>query len=290
MELIEINPYVRSAVRHHTYDQRNATHCSYDARLFALSKGNGFAMISGKRYNVKKGTAVYIPPACEYLFSFDKQDDFTLYIIDFDFITYFLKQKVALSSPLADFEPENVPQYNLPAQFKDEIIWENCPIIDTVEHIIDYKLQGSMCSNELCSAEMKFFLVNMLVMSNPQNIPGRQNNVNEIISYIHTHYSDSSVSCASIASMFGYHPNYLTRIFKQVTGKTLKQYILYYRIKIAKEILATSKYDIGEVAWRVGFNSSSHFIASFRAETGVTPRVYRIKSRDNEPSNANKTI
>ena len=47
------------------------------------------------------------------------------------------------------------------------------------------------------------------------------------------------------------------------------------KIRIAKNFLATTDWDIETVAWQSGFNSVSYFIKLFREHTGVTPLNYR---------------
>jgi AraC family transcriptional regulator len=62
---------------------------------------------------------------------------------------------------------------------------------------------------------------------------------------------------------------------KEATGRSLKQYILYYRIQSAKDLLINSDASIDEVAWRSGFGTSAYFIKCFRESLGITPLNYR---------------
>jgi len=49
-----------------------------------------------------------------------------------------------------------------------------------------------------------------------------------------------------------------------------------YRLKKAKELLVNHPYlDIKTIAFRTGFNDVSHFVATFRRETGYTPLSFK---------------
>ena len=51
----------------------------------------------------------------------------------------------------------------------------------------------------------------------------------------------------------------------------------------AKEILATTKYRIIDVAMQVGYVNSSSFTRAFREVEGITPNQYRKKAKENIP-------
>jgi AraC-like DNA-binding protein len=66
------------------------------------------------------------------------------------------------------------------------------------------------------------------------------------------------------------------RTFKRVTGITPHQWMLRARLRKAARRLVASRDAITDVALDVGFNDSSNFIRSFRAEFGISPRQYRV--------------
>lgn len=78
-----------------------------------------------------------------------------------------------------------------------------------------------------------------------------------------------------IAEEFYVSPEYLGKVYKRETGKSLKDSISEYRIQKAKELLLTPNVRIGEVAMQVGFDSFTYFSTMFKKYTGVTPNEYR---------------
>jgi AraC-like DNA-binding protein len=74
-------------------------------------------------------------------------------------------------------------------------------------------------------------------------------------------------------------PFHLHRVFRAAFGETPALMQRRVRVERAQQLLATTRQCIGDVARLVGFESESAFSRSFRAVTGVSPRVYRGSHR-----------
>ncbi|MDO4492142.1 MAG: helix-turn-helix transcriptional regulator, partial [Lachnospiraceae bacterium] len=83
------------------------------------------------------------------------------------------------------------------------------------------------------------------------------------------------ISVESIADELGYHPDYLSHLFKETQGIGLSQFIVREKITRARNLLVYSEYSYSEIASYLGFSSQSHFGAHFKKLTGYTPRQYR---------------
>jgi transcriptional regulator GlxA family with amidase domain len=67
------------------------------------------------------------------------------------------------------------------------------------------------------------------------------------------------------------------RKFKDITGKTPREYFLDIRIMNALEYLNNPNFRVIDVALMCGFKNHSHFSQLFRQRTGMTPKEYRQK-------------
>jgi AraC family transcriptional regulator len=67
--------------------------------------------------------------------------------------------------------------------------------------------------------------------------------------------------------------------FERLTGVTPHQYILRARLRAAALGLASRADTILDIALQCGFGDLSNFNRAFRAEFGITPRAYRLRSR-----------
>jgi len=100
--------------------------------------------------------------------------------------------------------------------------------------------------------------------------------VTRIKDYISAHLSEpDALSLTSIAANAYFNPAYLSRLFHQVTGETLSEYISAERIRKANEMLQNSGTRISEISGAVGFSSSANFTRFYRKVVGCTPQEYR---------------
>ena len=102
--------------------------------------------------------------------------------------------------------------------------------------------------------------------------------VNRVAGYLADHYQESS-SLDELASRFFTNKFYLTRIFKQVTGFTIREYLHIQRVQKAQEFLRSSLLPITEIALMVGFENVSYFEKIFRRYCMQSPREYRVSQK-----------
>ncbi|HEY5585771.1 MAG TPA: response regulator [Ruminiclostridium sp.] len=72
----------------------------------------------------------------------------------------------------------------------------------------------------------------------------------------------------------GRHANSL---FKKETGKTIFDYVIEYRIEVAKKLLKDSTSKVASVAEEVGYTNTSYFCLAFKKNVGMTPAEYKSK-------------
>ena len=103
--------------------------------------------------------------------------------------------------------------------------------------------------------------------------------VESLDAYIRENCSEE-ISNTEIGAIFGYHPFYVSNKLKECRGTTLRQYIINYRMKLAKRLLELTDKSVGEIAEEAGFNDASYFTKSFKASFGMTPKDYRNEFKD----------
>lgn len=62
--------------------------------------------------------------------------------------------------------------------------------------------------------------------------------------------------------------------FKEVYGDTVFGFLLDYKMEYARKLLETGSHNVNEVGLKVGYSTSSHFIAAFKKKFGTTPKRY----------------
>lgn len=84
-----------------------------------------------------------------------------------------------------------------------------------------------------------------------------------------------ALSLTDLAKEAGLSPFHFLRTFEDLTGATPHQYLMRLRLRGAATRLLTEPVKIVDVALDSGFGDVSNFNRAFRAEFGVSPRVYR---------------
>ncbi|MEO2100327.1 MAG: AraC family transcriptional regulator [Flavobacteriaceae bacterium] len=62
--------------------------------------------------------------------------------------------------------------------------------------------------------------------------------------------------------------------FKQLYGDTVFAYLLDHKMEEARRMLDSKKFNVNEVGLKLGYSTSSHFIAAFKKKYGTTPKKY----------------
>lgn len=92
--------------------------------------------------------------------------------------------------------------------------------------------------------------------------------------YIAANYS-RDLSVEMLASLVYLTPDYLSRLFKKSTEKSLSQYIRQVRMEKASELLRTTNRKVIDIGTDVGYPNYSYFCQSFREYFGKSPEKYR---------------
>jgi AraC family transcriptional regulator len=90
---------------------------------------------------------------------------------------------------------------------------------------------------------------------------------------------DTDITVSGIAQAVYMSPYHFTRLFKESTGQSPYQYVVEARVRKAKELLTTGKFNIGEAAYHVGFVDQSHLTRHFKRVFGLPPRRLLSRSR-----------
>tara|TARA_B100000287_G_C20527370_1_gene739430 strand:+ start:91 stop:957 length:867 start_codon:yes stop_codon:yes gene_type:complete len=69
--------------------------------------------------------------------------------------------------------------------------------------------------------------------------------------------------------------------FKEIYGKPVYQYLLDYKMELAKKFLIEGELNVNEVSLKLGYSAASHFISAFKKRFGVTPKSYVSNSFNN---------
>ncbi|EKQ56482.1 MULTISPECIES: AraC family transcriptional regulator [unclassified Clostridium] len=105
-------------------------------------------------------------------------------------------------------------------------------------------------------------------------------NFKHILNYIHVNYN-KPLTIRQLSSELNMSEGHFCRTFKSFTFKTPIDYLNYYRITKAQDLLLNSNNKVLEISMDVGFNNLSYFINIFKKNTGYKPSEFRNKFKNN---------
>ncbi|WP_243186963.1 PocR ligand-binding domain-containing protein [Clostridium muellerianum] len=105
---------------------------------------------------------------------------------------------------------------------------------------------------------------------------GKHNLIQKINSYIENNFTQE-ITLNFLAGMFFISPNYLSTIFNEKNGMSLKDYINKLRIEKAKVYLEETDMKISDISKKIGYSQLSYFGSIFKKMENCTPNGYRAK-------------
>lgn len=276
MNLTYLNPVIRTVAQ---YERINRTEecVAYDSRLFYMVSGDVTAVVGGVKVgHLSPGHLLYVPAGTPYKL---KGQYLRLVTITFD---------PTAENPEPDERLRPVPV----SEYDETLVHSVAHLapLDKMIHIEDmeserdtilglvslftsaegsYKAQGS--------AILKQLLLKVIETVDENALPARM--VEALDNYIRENAGDD-ISNTEIGAIFGYHPFYISKVLKDKKGTTLRQYIIAYRLKLAKKLLDESAKSVNEISEECGFNDPSYFTKTFKNAFGMTPKDYRNLTKE----------
>lgn len=103
---------------------------------------------------------------------------------------------------------------------------------------------------------------------------GTNKRLQEILKYLQENYK-KRIMLLDIADHINLSKSECARFFKKVTGETIFEYLLKFRIEKSIELLKNTDMTITEIAYETGFMSQSYYDQRFRKIKGCSPLKYR---------------
>jgi len=85
------------------------------------------------------------------------------------------------------------------------------------------------------------------------------------------------ITVDQLSTMFAIGRRSLERRFKKATNNTVSEYIQRVKIEAAKKSFETSRKNINEIMWDVGYSDTKAFRTIFKKTTGLSPIEYKNK-------------
>ena len=97
-----------------------------------------------------------------------------------------------------------------------------------------------------------------------------------IIEMVHYKEEPSREKFSHLLSQHLHHDySYLSKLFSEVEGITIEQYLIHQKIEKVKELLHYDEQPLAQIAFDLGYSSTAHLSAQFKKLTGLTPTQFK---------------
>lgn len=122
----------------------------------------------------------------------------------------------------------------------------------------------------------EYFHSEITLQSNDHKIPVEYKEfLEKVIQAVEAHLLEEDFTVKVLAKTMGMSHSNLYRQIKAISGKSANEFIRYIRLRRAAQILITTKANVNESAYQVGFRDIKHFRQQFTKLFGCTPSEYR---------------
>lgn len=228
--------------------------------LYFVNSGKGSVMVRQATHKIEEGKGFVIFPGEETKIRSHFRETMNLSYVAFS--GYMVDRYLSRAS-LTAYEPvfRDIPERELREMF-DTLLRAStrfpnryCKIMAQLYSIFGFLLDHAVREVKAEGGSAEFHLVRTL-------------------DFIDANYNED-LSVEDIASRMGMTRKALTEVFKKLTGFTPKDYLIYYRMSKAVELLRDPNILIDTVASSVGYHDQFYFSKQFKKNVGMTPSMCR---------------
>ncbi|MCI8598955.1 MAG: AraC family transcriptional regulator [Lachnospiraceae bacterium] len=240
-----------------------------------IIKGKGILYNTNERgethlYNLKRHQGFLISPQQVNTYIADKEDPWEYTWIEFDGLR--AKEFLDTAGLTSESPIYRSSSHDLRNQMKEEMLsivhHENHSSLYQIGHLylfLDLLIQSSFNHRELSTGRLKDFYIR------------------EAISFIEQNYSHS-ITVEDIAIFCNLNRSYLGKLFRDELNQTPQQFLIYYRMNRAAELLKFSDMTVGEVGKLVGYPNQLHFSRAFKNIFELPPSTWRKENKLYKPA------
>ncbi|MCH5188696.1 MAG: AraC family transcriptional regulator [Oscillospiraceae bacterium] len=223
-----------------------------------IYSGKGIFRAEGKEYRLKAGQIFLILPGQLTYYEADKDDPWHYRWISFDggYSEVLLRSAgLSIQSPIYTDDEHGSAGKALEVIVQNGIV-PFCQLMSEFWSFADSLLRGKR--------------------------PIADSYVRRAKAHIHSHYMEP-LSIGEIAAGAGIDRSYLSRLFKDSEGISPQEYLIRYRLHLAKTLLLETDYNVSSVARLVGYSDALDFSKRFKSRFGLSPLKWRKEKRSLSP-------
>lgn len=241
-----------------------------------LSKGSGFHVIDGNKYEIKPPCVFFMSPGQAHKIEFSNDIEGYIFIFTAEFYLINRSNQNRLIE---------LPFFFTIQQDNPPLILDNQSDIQFLESLFEKGIselqkQGNYSMEMLRSILDLILTFSSTIYKTEGNFvnPGKGHiMVKKFFQLVEENYHNN-LSVNEYAGKLAITPNHLTQMVNQLTGKTSSQIIRAKQVLEIKRLLVHTNLSVTEISIRLNFQDQSYFAKFFKRETSISPMQYRANS------------
>lgn len=256
-------------------------HWHYYAEMLYILEGDVICSCGDQTFNMKPGDVIFFPPKSLHSIYSNGNHLIKYYVVKFDLGRFQEHADITLKLRTIILEAGQIS--TAPIYFPKEVN-EAYPFLFLFEALAheyarkDYAYHAAMKSTINCIliAIIRIWRSNGFNPSEQVSQP-EDSAIDTITQYIDAH-SNQQILVEDLAAKCNMSYSFFAKKFKQIYGRSCKEYIEYIRVSKAEDLLLFTDNDLTYISQETGFSDSSHMIKTFKKYKGITPKQYRLMS------------
>lgn len=279
---LEKNGMLNILINHsHAIEEMVSEHWHDYYEILYVMDGSAIQSVNGKTQEITKCDIVLISPGDVHKTHSNSDDGCLILVI------LFLPQVLALENN------SNASSQYIDV-FMDKDILKSCFLNKPYLFENELKKITSKINEEYTLKDLGFLLItkgliyqllglikrNICQLDENIIIPKNYNVILDICKYIEVNYQEN-LSLAKTASVFGYSPEHLSRMFSATTNKSFKKFVDFVKMNEAKKLLLFTNMSVVDISDYLKFDDVSTFSRTFKRVFDMSPSKFVTFCKNN---------
>lgn len=239
--------------------------------LLYVKEGSAIQVVNGAQELMEVGDIALIKPGAQHATYAVGENGCNMLVVLFFLPGLNFENMLSIGSeflmPFLQSDPRTGGVYSHIGRDDKQVIY--------ITHQIETELYLQEKGFEVVIQGLLYQMLGLLIrdgkFENPHAVPsGQLDVVRRVCKHIEANCGND-IRLRTVASMFGYTPEYFSKLFSSVVGRSYKSYCEFVRMSVAEQLLR-QKLSVQETANRVGYESVSGFIRAYKRIKNCSPQ------------------